>query len=126
MKVQRQGDRGIIKRGYCRFLVYDETSYDEETESKDKKDTIERMKHAPVPQGTDRNEFLSQVAEIANGYQKNIYRQAYGHPHLAYFTVHKDKPTTFELDGAKEYTVAELKKIMSLATQAKRRCKFGV
>lgn len=117
MKVQRQGERGIIKQDYCVFLVYDETqSFDEEANY--------RTNYYKANHFLLKNEIKNEVIQTALDLYKTICRKAYGHPHLCYFTIYKDAPTKFEFDADYQYTPNELKKIMQLANKAKQRCKF--
>ena len=119
MKVQRQGNRGLIKMQHCNFLIYDESkSFDQEASDR-------RYVHSHSP---NLSEELKErmVQNFVNSGKEVLWRKAYGHPLVCFFTVNKDAPTTYEFDSDKKYTSVELKEIMRRSNAAKRRCKWKI
>ncbi len=114
MRVIKLRKRGIVSEDSCRFVVYDETKT--EDRSKRSSEILDRIT----------NDFMQDiVAEMSDESMKLINRSSHGHPHLCYFSIHRDGRITFQFDEEYEYERSEMKFIMRRASEAKRRVQFS-
>jgi hypothetical protein len=113
--------RQHARAAFCRFIIYDETATVDER--KNDRARYEKGPNFPIPPGVDREVFINSVLDNADKMNRHLWRSAYGHPHLCWFTVYENASTEFEFDSDKHYKVEELKEIMRRATRVKRRCK---
>lgn len=122
MKVLRRGPRGIINATHCNFIIYDEKVVVDEVE-KARKRVYARELY--VPMGGSRDEFYEGILQTYLKSKKKTDGAAYGHPWLCEFVVYKSSDTTYGFDNEIRYGVEEIKKIITLAGRAKKRCKFA-
>lgn len=116
MKVYRiGGQRGVLDREYCTFLIYDETKTVDEVELA-RQAQVSCLPNLPVDM---KEEVLKNAIEIF----KSNRGPAFGQLVICTFWIYRNKEIVFNFN-IDEVTLSDLKKITRLAKAAQRRVKF--